>query len=103
MAFGHASQHCTGQHLFAKHLLAGQSAKDIAFALEAPVAVVLLLGAATGAGFAMFDILWNTAMAERIPPRALSRSAPLRFAPELRSGSAANAVRPMCVARRRSK
>jgi MFS family permease len=46
----------------------------IAFALEAPVAVVLVLGAATGAGFAMFDILWNTAMAERIPPRALSRA-----------------------------
>jgi hypothetical protein len=35
---------------------------------------VLVLGAATGAGFAMFDILWNTAMAERIPPRALSRA-----------------------------
>lgn len=46
----------------------------ISFAVEAPVAVVLPLGAATGAGFALFDILWNTAMAERIPPQALSRA-----------------------------
>ena len=44
----------------------------VAFALGAPVAVILVLGAATGAGFALFDILWNTAMAERIPPQALS-------------------------------
>ena len=28
---------------------------------------------ATGVGFALFDVWWNTAMAERIPPQALSR------------------------------
>jgi MFS family permease len=46
----------------------------VAFAGSAPVPVVLLLGAATGAGFALFDVWWDTAMAERIPPHALSRA-----------------------------
>ena len=46
----------------------------LAFAAEAPVPVVLLLGAATGMGFALFDVLWNTTMAEQIPPHALSRA-----------------------------
>ena len=45
----------------------------IAFGLGAPVALVLVLAGATGAGFALFDVWWNTAMAERIPPAALSR------------------------------
>jgi MFS family permease len=79
----------------------------IAFALEAPVALVLVLvlGAATGAGFAMFDILWNTAMAERIPPHALSRASsyewmgslillPVGF---LAAGPAAEATSPETV------
>ena len=46
----------------------------LAFAATAPVPVLLLLGAATGFGFALFDVWWNTAMAERIPPHALSRA-----------------------------
>jgi MFS family permease len=77
----------------------------IAFAVEAPVAVVLVLGAATGAGFALFDILWNTAMAERIPPHALSRASsyewmgslillPVGF---LAAGPAAEATSPETV------
>ena len=32
-----------------------------------------MLAFGTGLGFALFDVLWNTAMAERIPPHALSR------------------------------
>jgi hypothetical protein len=77
----------------------------VAFAAEAPVAVLLLLGAATGAGFALFDILWNTAMAERIPPHALSRASsyewmgslillPVGF---LAAGPAAEATSPEAV------
>ena len=46
----------------------------LAFAGEAPEALLLVLGAATGCGFALFDIWWDTAMAERIPPQALSRA-----------------------------
>ncbi len=45
----------------------------VAFGAGGPVAVVLVLAAATGAGFALFDVWWNTAMAERIPSHALSR------------------------------
>jgi Cu/Ag efflux pump CusA len=77
----------------------------VAFAAEAPVAVVLVLGAATGAGFALFDILWNTAMAERIAPHALSRASsyewmgslillPVGF---LAAGPAAEATSPEAV------
>ena len=77
----------------------------LAFAAEAPVPVVLLLGAATGSGFALFDILWNTAMAERIPPLALSRASsyewmgslillPVGF---LAAGPAAEATSPETV------
>jgi hypothetical protein len=77
----------------------------IFFAVEAPVAIVLPLGAATGAGFALFDILWNTAMAERIPAQALSRASsyewmgslvllPVGF---LAAGPAAEATSPETV------
>jgi MFS family permease len=77
----------------------------VAFAAEAPVALVLVLGAATGAGFALFDIFWNTAMAERIPPHALSRASsyewmgslvllPVGF---LAAGPAAEATSPETV------
>jgi len=45
----------------------------VAFGAGGPVALVLVLAAATGMGFALFDVWWNTAMAERIPPHALSR------------------------------
>jgi MFS family permease len=46
----------------------------VAFALGAPVPVVLPLTFATGIGFALFDVFWNTTMAEQIPPQALSRA-----------------------------
>ena len=45
----------------------------VVFGAAAPVAIVLVLAVATGLGFALFDVLWNTAMAERIPAHALSR------------------------------
>jgi len=41
--------------------------------LTAPVLLVLVLAVGTGLGFALFDVWWNTAMAERVPPEALSR------------------------------
>jgi MFS family permease len=46
----------------------------VAFAAGAPVATVVVLAAAMGTGFALFDVFWDTAMAERIPPHALSRA-----------------------------
>jgi len=46
----------------------------VAFAAGAPVALVLLLSVGTGMGFALFEVLWDTTMAERIPPHALSRA-----------------------------
>jgi MFS family permease len=77
----------------------------VAFAEAAPVPVVLGLAALTGAGFALFDIWWDTAMAERIPPHALSRASsyewmgslillPVGF---LASGPAAAATSPETV------
>ena len=46
----------------------------VSFALGAPVAVVVPLALATGVGFALFDVFWNTTMAEQIPPHTLSRA-----------------------------
>lgn len=46
----------------------------VSFAAGAPVAPVVLLSVATGIGFALFDVFWNTTMAEQIPPHALSRA-----------------------------
>ena len=54
-------------------VLAGWPVLLIAFGAVAPVVVVCVLAAATGFGFSLFDVWWNTAMAERIPPEALSR------------------------------
>jgi MFS family permease len=45
-----------------------------AFAAGAPIVLVLPLAVATGAGFALFEVFWDTTMAERIPPHALSRA-----------------------------
>jgi MFS family permease len=45
----------------------------VAFGAVAPVVVVCALAVGTGFGFSLFDVWWNTAMAERIPPEALSR------------------------------
>lgn len=43
------------------------------FALGAPVAVLVVLFALTGAGVALFGIWWETALAQRIPPHTISR------------------------------
>jgi hypothetical protein len=46
---------------------------SVAFALLAPLAVVLVLALWTGAGFSLFLIWWETALAHHVPPHALSR------------------------------
>jgi hypothetical protein len=46
----------------------------VSYAVGAPVPLVVLLAVWTGAGFALFDVFWNTTMAEQIPPHALSRA-----------------------------
>ena len=53
--------------------LLGWPALLVAFGAGAPAALVVPLAIANGMGFALFDVWWNTAMAERIPPHALSR------------------------------
>jgi predicted MFS family arabinose efflux permease len=47
--------------------------QGIAFALGAPEAFVVPLSAATGFGFTLLMIWWETALANHIPPAALSR------------------------------
>jgi hypothetical protein len=77
----------------------------VSFAAGAPRPVVLLLSAATGAGFALFTIWWDTAMAERIPPHALSRASSYEWMGSLillpvgylLSGPAADAASPETV------
>jgi hypothetical protein len=48
-------------------------ATTLAFALGAPVAVLLPLYAVAGAGIALFIVWWETALAQRVPPHLLSR------------------------------
>ena len=43
------------------------------FALGPPLVLIVPLFAVVGFGFAMFDVSWDTAIAERIPPHAISR------------------------------
>jgi len=43
------------------------------FALGVPLALVLPASVAAGAGLGLFMVWWETALAERIPPAALSR------------------------------
>ena len=45
----------------------------VAYASGPPVGVVYLLMALAGAGYGLFTVWWDTAMAERIPPHLLSR------------------------------
>jgi MFS family permease len=47
--------------------------QGMAFALGAPESVVVLLSAGTGFGFTLLVIWWETALANHIPPAALSR------------------------------
>jgi hypothetical protein len=44
-----------------------------AFALGAPLLVLVPLFATAGVGLALFGIWWETALAERVPPHTLSR------------------------------
>jgi hypothetical protein len=45
----------------------------LSFAVGLSLACVLLFGVTAGAGVALFGVWWETALAERIPPAALSR------------------------------
>jgi MFS family permease len=45
----------------------------VAFGISAPLAVLLPLALAMGAGWGLFDVFWSTAMAQRVPAHALSR------------------------------
>lgn len=45
----------------------------MAFAAGAPLPVVIVLCAGTGFGFSLFGVYWETALAQHIPPHALSR------------------------------
>ncbi len=45
----------------------------VAFALGAPLVLVLLLFVVAGVGIAFFQVLWETALAQRVPPHLLSR------------------------------
>jgi MFS family permease len=47
--------------------------QDIVFALSSPLAVVLPFAFATGFGFSLFGVWWETALARHIPPHAISR------------------------------
>jgi hypothetical protein len=46
---------------------------SFAFALDAPLAIVVVFALATGFGFSLFMIWWETALAQHIPAHALSR------------------------------
>lgn len=47
----------------------------LAFSLGAPLPLVLPCAVAAGVGLALFGVWWETALAQRIPPEALSRVA----------------------------
>jgi MFS family permease len=47
--------------------------QDIVFALSSPLALVLPFAFATGFGFSLFGVWWETALARHIPPHAISR------------------------------
>jgi MFS family permease len=47
--------------------------QDIVFALGAPLAAVLVCALATGFGWSMMGVFWETSLAHHIPPHALSR------------------------------
>ena len=47
----------------------------LVFALGAPLELVLALAVVSGIGLSLFSVWWETALAQRIPPAALSRVA----------------------------
>jgi hypothetical protein len=48
-------------------------AQSLAYALLAPQGLLEALAVGTGLSFSLFGVWWETALAEHIPPRALSR------------------------------
>jgi MFS family permease len=54
-------------------LSVGWVAQSILFALDAPLGLVVASALAAGFGFSLFEIWWETALAQHIPARALSR------------------------------
>jgi MFS family permease len=47
--------------------------QDLVFAVGAPLALVCVCAFATGFGFSLLIIWWETALARHVPPNALSR------------------------------
>jgi MFS family permease len=47
--------------------------ETVSFALKAPLAVVIPLALVSGFGWSQLMVLWETALVQHIPPRALSR------------------------------
>jgi len=47
--------------------------QDIVFAVNSPLALVVPFAFATGFGFSLFGVWWETALARHIPPHAISR------------------------------
>ncbi len=47
--------------------------QDIVFALGAPLAAVIVCALATGFGWSLMGVFWETSLARHIPPHALSR------------------------------
>ncbi len=54
-------------------MCAGWPVFNVLFGLGAPRAVVLASAVAAGVGLAFFIVIWETSLAQRIPPEALSR------------------------------
>lgn len=54
-------------------LILGWPLLGLLFAAQAPLALVTVIALANGFGFALLMIWWETALAEHIPPHALSR------------------------------
>ena len=54
-------------------LILGWPAESAAFALGAPLELVVVFAFASGVGFALFGVWWETALARHIPAHALSR------------------------------
>jgi MFS family permease len=48
-------------------------AQSVAFALGAPLAIVIVVALGAGFGFALLEIWWETLLVQHIPPRALGR------------------------------
>jgi hypothetical protein len=54
-------------------LVTGWTLASVLYAVGTPLVVVVSAMALSGAGIALFEVWWITALAERIPPHKLSR------------------------------